>query len=616
MADRSLDCEPDDGGVELTDEKDVQPADRRSWFNGLLRWQYIIPRAVLTGLVWAFFAWGFDPLLRVGLETGAESVVGAEVDVQQVQTRFFPPEFQLRNVGVADPRRTDENAVTFEELVVRMAGEPLLHREYVVREAVVKGVRFNVDRMTDGSLEEGSDGEGMDFGPLQEQMKRLGLRWYDELEAVARKQLDPQSLETVQVAESIESEWKLRFDDLETRLDRLQKRIDSVEQLAKADGDAVEKLNAYTRVADEVRSILQESQRLRDEVRNLPGVARVDAARIDQARRRDLARLQQRIQSPPITPEQISESLLGPELAARLSSLNRWVGWMRRYFSADALSPPPAPRRGEWIEFPRAEVHPTFVLESLTLSGEATKDGQPFGIRGRCRHVSSDPPLYGRPTEWTLEMAGPDPLAISGRSDLTGDTALHEVVFDWKTDRQLRQLIGDGDKLAIAVSADSARCEGWLRLRGGELEGRVRLRQAPLDVAVSESSDEFAKRWIAPAFSSVKSADTTLHLSGDLDHLDWQVESDLGPQVSRGLSQLVTNEVETQRARLMTKVDTVAQEQLSTIQALVDDKTQGLLTDLVSGENQAKLAVSKLTDDKLDVRKLSDKLNFDRFLRR
>jgi uncharacterized protein (TIGR03545 family) len=616
MADRSLDCEPHDHRIELTAAQAADADDRRKWFNGLLRWQYIIPRAVLMLAVWAFFAYGFDPLLRYGLVSGSESVIGARVDVELVRTRFFPPEFELKHVGITDPRRTDENAVTFDEVLVRLAGEPLLHREYVVREAVINGVRLNVDRVTDGSLATENEGEGVDFEPLQRHLKLLGLRWYDELEAAARKQLDPQSLETVQVAESVESEWQERIDDLESRLGRLQQRVDAVEQLVKVDGNAINKLDAYTRATTEVRSILQESQRLRDDVRNLPTFARRDVTRLDDARRRDIQRLQQRIQSLPITPQQITESLVGPELSARLSSLNQWIGWVRRYLSAGAVAPPPAPRRGEWIQFPRTEVHPTFVLELLSVSGEATKDGQSFGIAAECRHVTSDPQLYGRPTEWTFEMAGPDPLEITGRSDLTDETPLHEVVFDWQTIHPLQQSIGDEQKLAITLSAASTHCSGWLRLDDDELQGQVNLRQAPLAVTVSESSDEFAQRWIAPAFSSVTAADTTLHLTGSLDRVDWRVESDLGPQISNGLRQLVTREVDAQRNRLMAKADSAARDQWKTIQSLLNNKTEDLLAELSVGENHAKQALARLTDDKLDVRQLSDKLDLDRLFRR
>ncbi len=29
-----------------------------------MRWKYLIPRVVIVGLVWSFFVWAFDPILR------------------------------------------------------------------------------------------------------------------------------------------------------------------------------------------------------------------------------------------------------------------------------------------------------------------------------------------------------------------------------------------------------------------------------------------------------------------------------------------------------------------------------------------------------------------------
>ena len=41
-----------------------------------MRWSYIIPRFILLVLVWAFFFFAFDPLLKMGIVKGLEGQSG------------------------------------------------------------------------------------------------------------------------------------------------------------------------------------------------------------------------------------------------------------------------------------------------------------------------------------------------------------------------------------------------------------------------------------------------------------------------------------------------------------------------------------------------------------
>ncbi|MCA9109720.1 MAG: hypothetical protein KDA52_07220, partial [Planctomycetaceae bacterium] len=224
----------------------------------MLRWSYLVPRVLIATIIWAFFAFGFDPLLRYGLVSTGESIIGAKVDVASLTTQLSPPELRLSHVEMADPRRTNDNLFDFGELRVRLAGEPLLHRKYVIEEATLDGLRVNADRLSDGSLDptEDSAGEGMDLGPLKRQLELVGLRWYDDLVATAKKELDPGSLETVQVTNAIEEEWRTRIDDLKLRIDELQERIDGMQDVTRVKGKPLEQLDAYARASDDLKQLL------------------------------------------------------------------------------------------------------------------------------------------------------------------------------------------------------------------------------------------------------------------------------------------------------------------------------------------------------------------------
>ncbi|MEZ6145668.1 MAG: TIGR03545 family protein [Planctomycetaceae bacterium] len=580
----------------------------------MLRWSYLVPRVLIATIIWAFFAFGFDPLLRYELVSTGESIIGAKVDVASLATRFSPPELRLSHVEVADPRRTNDNLFDFGELRVRLAGDPLLHREYVIKEATLDGLRVNADRLSDGSLDptEDSAGEGMDLGPLRRQLELVGLRWYDDLVAVAKKELDPGSLETVQVTNAIEEEWRTRIDDLKLRIDELQERIDGMQDVTRVKGKPLEQLDAYARASDDLKQLLIDSNQLKDEIQQLPALARRDVARIDQARRNDTERLRRRISQLPLNGEEIAKSLLGPQMHERLQTLANWMGWTRRYIEAGKEVEPALPvSRGQWIEFPRQGRYPKFVLQSLRLTGEARHDGQPFAITGQVNDVSSDPQLFGRPTTWQFVIAGPDPFSINGHSDLTLSQPVHEITFDWRTDRPTLATIGRDGKLAVRMTAPTMTCGGWVRLDGDQLSCQLKLRQPTLSATLTESSEDFAQQWIAPALTSIHETDATLFVTGTLIDPQWKIESDLGRQVASGFQQVLVSRIDTTRARLIARAESIAQEKMAVLPGFANQHTQFLLAEVTSRESRAKQVTTKLTGGQL-----GEKLNLDRLLRR
>ncbi len=585
----------------------------------MLRWSYVVPRALIVGLAWVLLTYGLDPLLRYGAITAGDSAVGAKVDVANLTTRFFPPELRLTGVQVADPGQTSDNLFEFGELRVRLEGEPLLYKEYVIEEATLEGLRVNADRLNDGRLDESDDATdgGLNLGPLQDQLELIGLRWYDELSAVAKRELDPQQLETVQVAASVEDEWKRRLETMNARLENLQQRVDEMQGVTKARGKALERLAVYTKASDDLKSLLTDSQRLRDEILQMPELARRDVGRLDEARRNDTERLKQRAQSLPLDGEAISKSLLGPQLHKRLQDLSGWLGWTKRYLAAGKAAAPELPAsRGEWIEFPREGRHPKFVLRSLTLAGEARHQGQPFVIAGRVREASSDPQLHGQPTRWEFTMAGPDPLSITGVSDLTRATAVHEVTFDWRAARPVEMTVGEEDRLGVRLAAASVTCDGWLRLEGEQLTCKLRLKQQPLAVSLTETSEAFAQRWVAPALRTIQESDAVLFVTGTLENPEWRIESDLGPQIANGFQQVLASEIDATRAALIQKADGVARETMDILPSFADRQARALMADLTDSESRAKQLTTRLTGGRLTGGKLGGKLDLGRLLRR
>ncbi|HNT97082.1 MAG TPA: hypothetical protein PKK31_02315, partial [Elusimicrobiales bacterium] len=117
-----------------------------------MRWSYVAPRLTLLVLLWAFFFFAFDPLLKWGMIKGIEKAAKAKAEIAELETGFFPPRLKMAGLAVGDSSAEFTNVVEFAELSFAAEGKPLLEKKLVVEEGTLKGLRFGTPRKTSAKL--------------------------------------------------------------------------------------------------------------------------------------------------------------------------------------------------------------------------------------------------------------------------------------------------------------------------------------------------------------------------------------------------------------------------------------------------------------------------------
>ncbi|MDF1744302.1 MAG: hypothetical protein P1V19_11470, partial [Gimesia sp.] len=114
-----------------------------------MKWNYLLPRFALAAIIWTFFAFAFDPLVRMCLVRTGQSLTGAEVDVVSLQTGFFPPSIKTGPIRIASQTNDKRNLVSFDQIKMKLSGKPLMYRNLIVEEATVSGMEFDSPRSDD-----------------------------------------------------------------------------------------------------------------------------------------------------------------------------------------------------------------------------------------------------------------------------------------------------------------------------------------------------------------------------------------------------------------------------------------------------------------------------------
>ncbi len=567
-----------------------------------MRWGYVIPRVIIVAIVWAFFAFGFDPLIRFSMVQSGQMVAGAKVDIDDVTTKFFPPDTRLRTVAIANPSDPMTNLIEFESLNVDLSGSALLRRSYIIKDATIEGLKFGTPRATSGQLDDVPPPDSTGLGwSLSEKLKQraaeFGAQWLDGVVLKLEEQLDPGQFESVRMAESMHADWTQRFDSLEAQLKNYEHRIKALEDRIKNAGDnPIERIQMYQESAQEIQNLLREAQQLRQKLNTLAGRARGDFDQLNAARQQDLDDIRNRINDFKLDAESISRQLLGPELQQQLTEAAEWIEFIQKYAKAFSDTPEPERFRGRMVLFPMEKPLPKFAIKRLKLSGEIDIDGEPIAYQGVATGITSDPKTLDEPMIVEIHSQGDQGVYIQGIVDLRPEKPIQDWHLTFTTPRPGEYLLGDAEKLTLNVTAGHTQCIGHVRIVGEDLTGRVSLTLNNMDIkpTISESVQPEVSGAIESAVKSVQQLTANVDLSGTVKDPSWKVQSNLGDQLAHGMEKYAAKQIAAQKEKLVQQADAQITERVNKLQSSLNTRYGAVLSDLNLQEDLAKKFLQKV----------------------
>lgn len=563
-----------------------------------MRWTYLIPRLIILGIIWAFMAFGFDPLLRYSAVQTAQSITGAKADVPSLQTGFFPPKMFVNSVALASRTKPGTNLVEFDEMRLQMAGDPLLRKSFVVDEAVVTGVRFGTSRNDNGQLEVEEDAEpaGPIIPPwLSDKMKNIGDEWVENFTQQAKQQLDPNRLESYRVGNELYIKWDGRFKEMNVRLDTSRAQLEALKrQIDEAKkGETIEQVEKYLQIAQQSDLLLRDTRGLLTQFKtNVPRELQQDFARLDQAQKNDRATAAEAIQMLKPDSRQITESLIGEEMYLQLQTLLTWVETLRGY--QEDLKAPEAPERsrGRDFEFPLYNPTPGMLCRRMSIDGEFMLSDIPTPFSATLTDVTSDPKMHGRPALLRVTTEGESPVDLVVRHDATGDITKTDLGVNY-TDRVPQQLsAGKPDRDHVTASIDNMRWVARLTLVEDGITGRIDVTsdfgqpQVRVQNRYAASLAGMAEQTLA----GISTVNATLQINGTIRNPQIDISSNLGEQMAAGFETAFASFVPLMKQQLTAELNTFVDKQRQEFIAKYQGKASELLADyenVISGLNQA-----------------------------
>jgi len=563
----------------------------------LVRWKAVIPAsAVLATAVvlwWAFL----DTAIERAIEAAGSEIVGARVDVGAAHLSLRRGSLRIVRLEVTDPDRPMSNLVEVAEIAAQVRLLPLLEKKLIVDTAAIRGVRFGTPRRSSGALAHPS--------PTSRRLRSLIADWAGRVRVptlslegfstvLDLSRLSADSLRTVQLAgalasrgDSMAAGWRedlLRLDPRGT-LDSAQALIRRLEQAnlqALGLGEARDLLVAARNTAGRLREKADSLNRLAGRVQSGLGLLRQTAESLPAAREADYRYARGLVHLPSLDTPDLSPALFGDLALERVKPLLYWLAVAEAYLPP-GLDPrrAPGPKRlraaGTTVHFPKARTYPDFLLlhggAEVELGGGGAAAGR---YTATLTGLTSDPPLYGRPTRLVATRtgtgAGPAAAGLQVVLDHVRPPALDSV-----------RAVLEGVRLPTVklpmAGAHLHLGQGAFRLdlvrQGDRLEGSLAWRAGGVEWTRADSAGEssgnaarasarpgsatWARELLWRALSRLDTVDLEVRLAGPTTAPAIGVRSNLGREAVRVLRQEIGAEVDRQARLLRQEVDRLVQ---------------------------------------------------------
>ncbi len=388
----------------------------------MIRWSYVAPRLLLVAALMIFLGLGLDPLIRWSLIAGGQAATGARVDVGQVSTSIGRSQIALADLQVANPYSPDANLIQADYAWLDLETGPLTRRRFIIHEGVVHGLRINAARHDSGLL----DAEKPDTADSQ--YGEAAKDWLKDAAGALGKNLED-DLETVKVAREMKDRWPQEYKQLEARIDAWLEEVKALERLPdELRGDVLAQAEQVRRAGLTLKALKEELIALRAEFQRLHQHARVDRTALNEASKRDVEKIKERLQLARLDPETLTDYLLGPEWGLQTREAISWVQWVRRQIPSSDM---PQPQRTRGVDIALASYHPEpwLLVRSLRADGEICWRGKPVPFAAMANDWTVEPHVHGRPATIRLKTTVPVESWIELTVDRTGERPADRLTF-------------------------------------------------------------------------------------------------------------------------------------------------------------------------------------------
>lgn len=525
----------------------------------------LVGLAVIIFLVWAFFFFAFDPLLKKGIIVAIQSCTGAKAEIASLKTKFLHPMLEIKGLAAASSHDEFKNSVEFAKLRFEVEGMPLFKKKFIADEASLTGLKFGTPRKTSGKMPAGTNKlkklnkAASDYvEKMKAEANSYTLQRKDELKADFT--INPEDLETVKLAKSLEEEYKKTYASITSGVteEKYKKQIEDIKEAykaAKAESNVIKQALAYKEAAKKAKELKENFDADKKAVRESLANAKNAIKKLDQAKKGDLAMITGKMQLPSLDAESIAKMLAGPEMADKVEFAFGIVETAKKYMNAKGSENTPE-KEEEQTKEPDNSGLPNFVIKKMALSGEFGQKN-PLSFDGNITNFTTEPGIWGRPAIAKVSGAkGQQSLDFNGKLRAAAGKILTDSKLSFKGADISSFRLGSDNSFMLAVADSVGNITAELKTNGTALDGNAGINLT--GTSFTPSSEQLTgttKSIVETTFKNMKSAKIGVKIGGDYPMPSLSLTTDIASQLSNGLKKAAGDEVNKATAKARAKLE-------------------------------------------------------------
>ncbi|MGE0761802.1 MAG: TIGR03545 family protein [Bdellovibrionales bacterium] len=558
---------------------------------GPLRLEAIIPTLVLVVLVGVYFKLFFDEHLRRTIEWVGTTVNGAEVNVGHVSTSFLGGSFEMGGIEVTDKNKPERNLAEVGLVRFQFLWDALLRAKFVVGDASVLDIQALTKRKRPGRVvpppteKDGGPGvmQKIEDSVLNQAKSQFNDNLLGDLASVLGG-VDPNDQ-----LKAIEGDLKssLRIKELEKELKEKEvawrERLKSLPQ-AKEVEELGQRLKAlrfdaknpveFAKSVKEADKILKEADQKVKTVKETGKALNEDTNTYSQAFKdlekmvdQDLKDMQSRLKIPDVNAGDFTKNMFLRTFQQRLVSVKKYAEVAKQYMPPKRASGekeadqvvPRARGQGKNFRFPITTGYPLFWLKHAAISSNASSSAEYSGnIKGEIKDVTTDPEYLGKPAIITLQGDFPK-QQISGLDfkavlDHTTETPKETVSLKIGGYPVGEQKLSDSKDVQFIINKATGGLDMKAELSGENLNVNAvnAFTQMEYDI---EAKNSILKDVLTKVMAGIPVIDVNARAKGTWNDIDFDLSSNLGDELSRGIKAQVQAKIEEAKGKIRTLID-------------------------------------------------------------
>jgi len=529
----------------------------------MIRWSFLITRTVIVIAIIMLLRWGLGPVAGFVTVKILETSTGSKVDLASAEVGLFPPSIVYNDLQVSDPRdgRDMQDAFRAESMEFTLDGDALLHRRWVAREGKITGIQIGSKRETSGKLDkidelpvEASAGPSM----LSKLLSATTDRLTDEASNLT------ENLETVRRSREIRDRWDTEYKSLVVRARNLEKQIRTVRDEARGIDNPLRDWPQLQRTLEQARQARSELMAVRQAIDSLPEQLQSDLASLDEAKKIDMAKVEQYLPDGWENSENFGVDLLKRSVGKQVSEIRGYLDSGREIANYTVVAPQSERIRGEEIDLVGDRRLPALLVRHCEVSGFLRADGETYQLQGFVENMTPTPRLLREPGKVVLQLEGPEVIRVEYLRDRRRGADVDMLTLHWPQTEAKPMRLGNDHDAGLRVSGGNR--ELWVQLRseGDQVQGRFVSKQTGIKMQLAVNpkyAQSAAAKSVQASLDSVDRIEVDANFRGQWDDLALDLHSNLGQVFHRATEDAFRNQLAESQAKLKAKVDQAHLEQ-------------------------------------------------------